>query len=155
MRTYSQYYGEHTVKFMVGCTPHGSISFVSKAYGGRASDKFIFSDSGIVGLLEPYADAVMVDKGFQIEDVCLNHSVDLIRPPFLRAKKQLSPAEAKRTAEIACARVHVERAIQRLKLFSVMKRKMPWSMLPHVDNIISIVCGITALQAPIIADERF
>ncbi|XP_043214851.1 uncharacterized protein LOC122378167 [Amphibalanus amphitrite] len=155
VRTYSQYYSDHTIKFMVGCAPCGSISFVSSAYVGRVSDKFIFNDSGITQLLEPYIDAVMVDKGFQIEEDCLSSAIELIRPPFLRAKKQLSSAEAKKTAEIARARVHVERAIQRLKLFAVMKNKLKWSMLNYVDELIIIVCGITNLQAPILADDRF
>ena len=138
---------------MVGCAPCGSIRFVSRAYVGRVSDKFIFNDSGITQLLELYTDAVMADKGFQIEEDCLSSAIELIRSPFLRAKKQFSPAEAKKTAEIARARVHVDRAIQRLKLFAVMKNKLKWSMLNYVDEL--IVCGITNLQAPILADDRF
>lgn len=43
---YSHYYQRHTVKFMTGVTPSGIITFCSPAYGGRASDKYIFENSG-------------------------------------------------------------------------------------------------------------
>ena len=155
VRTYSHYYGQHTLKFMVGCAPSGSISCISKAYGGRASDKKIFSESGVLEKLEPYADAVMVDKGFMIEDLCETYAVELIRPPFLRKKVQFSEHEAKLTADIARARVHVERAIQRLRLFNVLKQKMPWTLLPYADAIITTIGGITNLCNPIIGDDGF
>lgn len=155
IRTYSQYYGEHTLKFMVGCSPSGSISFVSKAYGGRASDKKLFCESGLVEKLEPYVDAVMVDKGFMIQDVCDKSAIELVRPPFLKKQAQLSKADSKLTAEIARARVHVERVIQRLKLFNVLKQKMPWTLLPYVDAILVTLSGITNLCSPVIADDGF
>ncbi|CAG0889762.1 unnamed protein product [Darwinula stevensoni] len=45
--TYSHYKGTHTVKYMVGVSPGGMITFLSQGYGGRASDKAIFEQSGI------------------------------------------------------------------------------------------------------------
>ncbi|XP_066587815.1 uncharacterized protein [Prorops nasuta] len=50
--TYSNYKGRYTVKFMTGVTPGGIISFVSSAYGGRASDKAIFEQSKLLQQLE-------------------------------------------------------------------------------------------------------
>ena len=41
----------------------GSVVFVSKSYGGSASDVYISRNSGLIDLLEE-GDAVMVDKGF-------------------------------------------------------------------------------------------
>ena len=110
--SYSHYHGGESVKVMIGCSPAGTITFVSDCYGGKASDKKIFTDSGLVEMLESYVDAVMVDKGFMIDDECLFNAVELIRPPFLRNSKQLSAHDARVTRRIARARVHVERAIQ-------------------------------------------
>lgn len=39
-------------------------------------------------------DAIMVDKGFQIDDICHKYNFTLIRSPFLRGKKQFSKEEA-------------------------------------------------------------
>ena len=152
---YSHYHGGESVKVMIGCSPAGTITFVSDAYGGKASDKKIFNDSGLIEKLEPYVDAVMVDKGFMIDEECLFNAVELVRPPFLRNSKQLSPADAKMTRSIAHARVHVERVIQRVKQFSVLKNKLPWSMLPYVDHIFTVVCALTNLSPPILAGDKF
>lgn len=42
--TWSDYKKHNTIKVLVGITPTGTISFLSKAYGGRASDVFITRD---------------------------------------------------------------------------------------------------------------
>ncbi|XP_044744742.1 uncharacterized protein LOC123306688 [Coccinella septempunctata] len=87
IKFYSQYKSSATVKFMTGVTPAGTICFVSEPYGGRASDKAIFEQSGVIQKLDPGKDAIMIDKGFMIEDMCAAHRIQLIRPPFLKKKK--------------------------------------------------------------------
>lgn len=74
---------------MVGVSPAGLITFISKAFGGRVSDKAIFEQSGLISKLIPHQDAVMVDKEFLIDTICKNHDIKLIRPPFLRKKTAL------------------------------------------------------------------
>ncbi|KAE8745031.1 hypothetical protein FOCC_FOCC008343 [Frankliniella occidentalis] len=106
--TWSNYKGRQTAKFDVGVAPSGLITHISQTYGGRASDKLIVNDSGILDKLI-YQDAVMADKGFKIEQECLMRNLILHRPPFVYQKKQMIRAEALRCAEIARARVHVER----------------------------------------------
>ena len=79
--TYSQYKKRHTVKYCVGVTPSGLITFISKSFGGRASDKLIVNYSGILDRLE-FNDIVMVDKGFNIENECLEVSAALLSLSF-------------------------------------------------------------------------
>lgn len=153
--SYSQYKGHHTIKYLVGVTPGGIISFVSAGYGGRASDRKIFEESNILNLLEPYVDEIMVDKGFLITSLCEEEGIGVIHPPFLRKKAAFSKAEAVQTAEIAKARVHVERAIERLKKFKIMSDGFPLSMVKYSDDVIKILSGITNLSRPILSDERF
>ncbi|KAK9693332.1 DDE superfamily endonuclease [Popillia japonica] len=152
---YSHYKGCETVKFMVGCSPGGIITFVSEPYGGRLSDKFIFEESDLILALERDKDAIMVDKGFLIDDVCSSFGIKLIRPPFIKNKNQLSVEEAALNAQIAAARVHIERLNQRIKIFQVLGSKLQWSLVQYINSIFVIACGITNLSAPILNDERF
>ena len=39
--TWSNYKHHNTIKFLIGITPQGVISFISKAWGGRTSDKHL------------------------------------------------------------------------------------------------------------------
>lgn len=73
---------------MTGVIPAGNISYVSEMYGGRTSNSTIFSQSSICYLLEK-GDAVMVDKGFLIDEYCESNRWKLIRPLFLKEKKTI------------------------------------------------------------------
>ena len=86
VKFYSHYKGGLTVKFRTKVTPAGLIISVSESFGGRASDKTIFNHSGILQHLESKRDAIMVDKGFLIDDECMQKKIQLIRPPFWEIK---------------------------------------------------------------------
>lgn len=65
----SHYKGGQMIKFMTGVSPGGLITFISEPYGGRASEKVIFEQSGLINKLEKGKDAIMVDKGFLIHQI--------------------------------------------------------------------------------------
>ncbi|KAF2890024.1 hypothetical protein ILUMI_16149 [Ignelater luminosus] len=155
MRSYSFYKKDHTIKILIGVSPSGMITYLSKACGGRASDKAIFNKEKIIELLIPGHDAIMVDKGFLIDDECKRNYIKLYRPPFLgRGKSQFSK-EAEETVEIARARVHVERRIQRLKNFTLLKNRYSWTLLPLIDDILVIVSALVNLSEPILSSDKF
>ncbi|KAF2896574.1 hypothetical protein ILUMI_09624 [Ignelater luminosus] len=136
-------------------TPSGLITFLSKGYGGRVSDKAIFNKENVIQKLD-MNDSIMVDKGILIEKECNEHLIKLIRPPFLKKTcKQFSKADAERTASIARARVHVERAIQRIKIFKICQGTLQWLLLPYMDDIMIIIAAITNLSAPILSEDKF
>lgn len=153
VRSYSHYKGTQTIKYLIGITPSGLISLVSAGFGGRATDKAIFMYENVLDKLEIH-DAVMVDKGFLIESECNDRLIKLIRPPFLRKKSQFSKEEAEATADIARARVHVERAIQRIKIFKILHEQLSWFLIPYADEIMVIIAAIVNLSLPILADTR-
>ena len=65
--TWSNYKHHNTLKFLIGITPQGVISFICKAWGGRVSDKHVTENSGILRKLLP-GDIVLADRGFDIAD---------------------------------------------------------------------------------------
>ena len=44
------------------------MSFISKAWGGRASDKFITEHCGFLDHILP-GDVILADRGFDIQDI--------------------------------------------------------------------------------------
>lgn len=105
--------------------------------------------------LSPYEVDVMFDKGFNVDTACNKNNVGLIRPPFLRRKNQFLTQEAKDTSRIAGAHVHVERAIQRLKVFKLLKGDVPWELLTHIDDLMLVAAGLVNLSVPILNDDKF
>ena len=59
-QTYSHYKSHNTVKVLIGITPQGSVCFVSKAWGGRTSDKYLTEHCGMLKNLRP-SDLVMAE----------------------------------------------------------------------------------------------
>ena len=64
---WSNYKQHNTVKLLIAITPQGTISFISKTWGGRVSDKYITERCGILDKLLP-GDLVLADRGFTIPD---------------------------------------------------------------------------------------
>ena len=52
-QVWSNYKHHSTMKFLIGITPQGTVSFVSRCAGGRMSDKEITEKSGIMHHLLP------------------------------------------------------------------------------------------------------
>ena len=64
----------------------------------------------------------MADGGFDIQDDLTPLGVKLNIPPFLRGKSQLDSNEMIETRRIASARIHVERAMERIKNFHIFDK---------------------------------
>lgn len=155
INAYSHYKGRETAKYLIAVTPGGTISFISRGYGGKCSDKQIVVQENFLNKIN-LGESVMTDKGFLIDDECQRRGVKLVRPPFLRAPlTQLSQIDATENVSIAAARVHVERAIQRIKQFGILNDKIDINLLPVLDDIVFITCGIANVSKPILSNERF
>ena len=90
-------------------SPSLHFNFVSKLYCGSISDKEIESTSGFLQKLNP-GDAVMVDKGFNTQDLLALHDTVLIiiAIPMMR-KNNVSVRASTVTRRVVTSRVHIER----------------------------------------------
>ena len=148
--TYSNYKHYNTAKGLVGITPAGAVSFVSDLFTGRTSDKEATSECGIYAFLEN-GDSLMADKGFNIKDD-LPKNVSLNIPPFMRGKDHLSVEEETETRQIASVRIHVERAISRIKTFRIIKSVFPITMARELNQIWVICSYLTNFLPPLIVE---
>jgi len=150
---YSTYKSHTTLKGLVGISPHGAVTFVSSLFSGSISDKEITRCSGILDLLEK-EDVVMADKGFDIEDLLASKGAKLNIPPFLEKKGQFSISEVQETKAIASCRIHVERAIRRIKEFHIFDSPLPLNMLGTIPQLYTVSCLLTNFQGPLIKNTN-
>ena len=88
--TFSHYKHHQTLKYLIAISAYGSIIFISKAYGGRCSDKFIVENCGFLEKISEN-DVVLADRGFLIETTVSAKSAKLIMPAFKNGRTQLEP----------------------------------------------------------------
>ena len=104
-KTYSDYKKHNTLKFLIGITPCGSISFLSKCWGGQVSDKQLTQESNFFSYLEP-GDVVLADRGFKIAEDVAVHGAKLEIPAFTRGEKQLTQREVELSKQLSMVRIH-------------------------------------------------
>jgi len=144
--TFSHYKQRNTFKALIGVAPNGTITFVSELYPGSVSDKQIVLHSKVLDQMQP-GDLILADKGFLLHD-SLPQGVTVNIPPFLTTQ-QFSTAQVKETTRIARARIHVERAIQRIKVFRITSF-IPASYRHKATKIFQACACLVNFQSPII-----
>jgi hypothetical protein len=147
---YSNYKSHATLKGLIGITPDGTVSFVSTLFTGSISDIEITKKSGILDLLEP-GDQVMVDKGFPIGSVLEEKHCSLVIPPFLRhaSNAQFTAEQVTETQKIARLRIHVERAIRRIKEYHIFDGVIPITLAGSINQIWAVCCLLTNFKGPL------
>ena len=158
-QTFSNYKKHNTVKFLIGITPTGCISFVSKAWGGRVSDDELTRSSGIFGKLYP-GDVIMADRGFRLHEDLGLLQCELIVPASTKGKKQLSPKDVEKSRALSHVRIHVERVIGMLKnRYTILQGTLPISLVKRpsdrdvttIDKVMTVcaaLCNLGDLVVP-------
>lgn len=147
---YSHYKKGFRIKVLVGCTPGGLVSFVSKCFGGKTTDAQITIQSGFINKLES-GDMILADKGFpEIKSLvdASGQNCFIVMPPFLD-KGHFTEEEVRQTRSIAQVRIHIERIMQRLRVYKILDY-FTHDLLPYCDDIVFMACVLVNLQPPII-----
>ncbi|XP_078656629.1 LOW QUALITY PROTEIN: uncharacterized protein LOC144902867 [Branchiostoma floridae x Branchiostoma belcheri] len=156
-QTFSSYLHHNTIKVLIGITPQGSISFVSEAWGGRTSDKFLTENCGFLDKLLP-GDTVMADRGSTIDESVGLKQGKLVIQAFTKGKAQLDPIDVERSRGIANVRIHVERVIGLLRRkYTFLEGTIPTDFLacreskvPMIDRIIRVCSAFVNFCPPIV-----
>ena len=98
------------------------------------SDREIVRRSGFLDLPFDDQDSVMADKGFTIQDL-LPLGISLNLPPFLGGSSQMPAEDVVETQEIASLRIHIERAINKIKNFHIWDKVIPLHQIALVNQM--------------------
>ena len=147
-QTYSNYKHHNMVKFLIGITPQGVTSYISKGWGGRVSDKHLIENCGILNNLLP-GDQILPDCWFNVQDSVGLFCAEIKIPPFTKGKKQLSQMEVDTACKLSRVRIHVERVIGVLRQkYTILESTLAINMImcddktqiSMIDKIV-IVCS--------------
>ena len=100
-QTWSNY---KTVKYLIGITPQGTISFISKGWGGRVSDQYLTEKCGLLEKLLP-GDVLLADTGFNVQESAGVYCAEVKIPPFTKGKSQLSKSEVDTSRRLSRVRI--------------------------------------------------
>ena len=157
-QTWSTYKHHNTIKYLIGITPQGVISYISPAWGGRVSDKYLTENCGFLDNILP-GDIVLADRGFDIADSVGLCCAQVKIPAFLRGKKHLTTNEVVNTPNIAQVRIHVERVIGSVRQkYTIFGRAIPLDFLTCngpgkktlADTIAVVCCALTNLSPSVV-----
>ena len=149
--TWSQYKHHNTAKFLVACTPNGAISFISPVYVGSISDVQLTQCSGFLETLKDKPGiSIKADRGFTIKDILKELNIELNLPPFMEGRSQLPASQVQEGRKIASLRIHVERAIGRIKNYYILKGTIPISMSRLVNQIVCVCAFLSNFRPALV-----
>ena len=97
----------------------------------------------------------MADRGFEIQNLLATKQVRLfISPKRQSTMDQFSKEDCFETMRIANVRIHVERAIRRVKGWHIFDQVMPLSINGVINQIWTVCCLLVNWQKPTLLDSR-
>ena len=166
--TWSNYIKDTTMKFLIGCTPLGAISFLSDAWGGRVSDVELVHQSGFLTKCEHFpGDQILADRGFTMkEDFARIAGIELHTPAFLKGQDQMPAKDLETSRRLSSVRIHVERVIGLMKnRFAILQGTIPLRVVKSLkdeaenaskssaDKIVGVCAILTNLGGGIVYKE--
>lgn len=146
----------------MGVDAKGVFMFISQLYipfyTGSISDKQIVTRSAFLNILEQKLsvgeilpnDSIMADKGFDIKSELKTLGIELNIPPFLGSETQFAESDVLKTQTVAQHRIHVERAIGKVRRFSIFSKPLPISFLGCANQLWTVCCAISNFMDPIL-----
>lgn len=131
---YSNYKKHNKVKFLIGITPFGTISFYQGAGVVVSLISHSLKKSSFYYTLD-HGDVILADRGFTVADDLGVFGAQLEIPAFTHGKTQLSQRDVEMSKKLSQVRIHVERVIGLMKnKFAFLQHKLPINVLKHKDD---------------------
>lgn len=150
--TWSEYKSHNTGKALIALSPLLLPVFVFEVYPGSISDEEVVSQCGILKHAHR-GDIWLADKGFLIQHILDDYGVRVETPVKLEGKKQFSEEEDIKNRRNSQVRVHVERAIRRVKVFRFLRGNFPIRCVHLLSKVWKVCAWLTAFLPPLI-DEK-
>ncbi|XP_068084853.1 uncharacterized protein [Anabrus simplex] len=135
--THSENKGRATLKFLVGSTPGGLLSYCSSAFAGSTSDRQTVEYCELVKLCDG-GDTVIADKSFNVDDIFADDDVDINAPDFVNGKCHL-PGLITVQDFVLGRRWHIERVLGITKTFKILSQELNPYYVP-LSSRIFFVC---------------
>ncbi len=149
-QTWSNYKHNNTLKYLIGISPAGAVTFLSAGWGGRVSDKQITLESGFLNKILP-GDCILADRGFLIEEELNTVGAYLKIPKFTKGKSQLPAKDVDESRKLCNVRIHIERVIGQLKKFRLLQNTVPISQVDLLDNAMIVICALVNLRKSVVS----
>nr|CAH7737912.1 unnamed protein product [Callosobruchus chinensis] len=139
--TWSKFKNKNSLKYLLSYTPNGTISYISRGFGGRFSDAEIIEKSGFLETLEPNTVLVSVRDSEQISYFVSTKNCKLLSIPSNISNSKLSEPEKR-------LMVHVEHVVNRIRKFRLLSGNchINSELIHHMNDIILIACGLLNIQ---------
>lgn len=151
---WSDYKHFTTVKFLVSISPSGVIIWISDGFPGSITDIEIVQFSGFLKHVHP-RDIVMADKGFPIQHI-LSYRLAQLRAPTWKRKgqTQFTYQEDFKSSRVSKERIHVERAMGRLKDFRILRNLVTIQRLDIISAIFKVCGFLCNFDKPLMSKEN-
>ena len=127
------------------------VPFISQVYLGSTSDPVLTKNCGFFDKLDGMSGvSVMADRGFTVKEALAKLGVELNLPPFMEGRTQLPADEVERGRSIASLRIHVERAIGRMKYYKILTGVFPLKMSRLANQIVSVCAYLSNFQPALV-----
>ena len=168
-QVYSNYKKHSTVKVFIVCSPLGAVTYLSTAWGGRASDvEMVHASDFISSKYHQPHDQLLADHGFtMVEEFVVTCGAEWLIPSFTKGKKQLSPKEVEISRNISTIRIHIERDICLLKnqftilqgppsinLTKSQKDETNQSNLAAIDKLVHVCAALINMTDGIVYNDK-
>ena len=77
-------------------------------------------------------------------------NIELNLPPFMEGRSKLPAIQVQEGRKIASLRIHVERAIRRIKNYTILKETVPLSMARIINQIVCVCAFLSNFHPTLI-----